>query len=71
MPEGKKFSRQSSEGDLLDSESLSVSREDLLEEVAVSPRRRRKGVVEVPKKSLYDTGYFDEEESVREEHFLR
>ena len=66
MTESKKFSRQSSEEDLLDSESLSVSREDLLEEVAVSPRRRRKGLVEGPKKSMYDTGYFEEEESVRE-----
>ena len=66
LTEGKKFSRQSSEEDLLESESLSVSREDLLEEVAVSPRRRRKGMVEGPKKSMYDTGYFDEEESVRE-----
>ena len=62
--EGKKYSRNNSEEDLLESDSLSVSREDLLDET--SPRRRRKGVTEQPKKSMYDTGYFDEEESARE-----
>ena len=60
--DGKKISRQSSEEDLLDSESLSVSRDEYLEDGA-SPRRRRKGVTDKPK---YDTGYFDEDESVKE-----
>lgn len=64
--EGKKYSRNNSEEDLLDSDSLSASREDILDE-GTSPRRRRKGVTEQPKKSsIYDTGYFDEEESARE-----
>ena len=44
---------------------MSVSREDLLDDGA-SPRRRRKGVTEQPKKSMYDTGYFDDEESAKE-----
>ena len=66
--EGRKYSRQTSEEDLLDSESdrLSLSREDTLD-LEASPRRRRRGTVEAPKKSnLYDTGYFDEEESAKE-----
>ena len=33
---------------------------------SASPRRRRKGVTDPPKKSMYDTGYFEEEESVKE-----
>ena len=47
------------------SESLSVSQEDILDEA--SPRRRRKGTSEAPKRSsLYDVSYAEDEESVKE-----
>ena len=47
------------------SDSLSVSQEDILDEA--SPRRRRKGTSEAPKRSsIYDVSYAEDEESVKE-----
>ena len=61
--ESRKHSRQQDEEDK--SESLSVSREDNLDEA--SPRRRRKGTLEAPKRSsLYDVSYAEDDESVKE-----